>query len=72
MFCKAARAMIIKTVSLHDFQLDGQLFRQSGGGSIGLDLTGVVSDVYMCEWDRHLIGLMEEASMKAVVYKRYK
>ena len=45
------RLMIVKTMSLHDFQLDGQLYRQSRGGSIGLDLTGVVSDVYMCEWD---------------------
>ena len=26
----------------------------------------------MCEWDRHLIGLMEEARMENVVYKRYK
>ena len=72
MFCIAVRVMIIKTMSLHDFQLDGQLFRQSGGGSIGLDLTGVVSDVYMCEWDKHLIRLMEEAHMETVVYKRYK
>ena len=37
-----------------------------------MDLTGVVSDVYMCEWDRHLIGLMEEARMENVVYERYK
>ena len=72
MFCFAVRLMIVKTMSLHDFQLDGQLYRQSRGGSIGLDLTGVVSDVYMCEWDSRLIGMMEEAHMETVVYKRYK
>ena len=72
MFCSAVRLMIVKTMSLHDFQLDGQLYRQSRGGSIGLDLTGVVWDVYMCEWDRHLIGLMEDAHMETVVYKHYK
>ena len=72
MFCVAIRVMIVKTMSLHDFQLDGKVYRQSSGGSIGLDLTGVVSDIYMCEWDKHLLRKIEEDRMEVIIYKRYK
>ena len=48
------------------------IYRQSSGGSIGLNLTGVVSDIYMCHWDKQLIRLMEENDMQSIVYKRYK
>ena len=72
MFCIAVRVMIVKTMSLHDFQLDGKIYRQSSGGSIGLDLTGVVSDIYMCEWDRLLMMKMEDDGFLIMLYKRYK
>ena len=45
MFCMAIEIMVIKTMSLHDFQFDDRVFRQKSGGAIGLDLTGVVSDI---------------------------
>ena len=72
MFCAAMKLMIVKTMSLHDFRFDGKVYRQKGGGSIGLDLTGVISDIYMCEWDKALIRGMESAKMMQVLYKRYK
>ena len=72
MFCSAIEVMIVKTMSMHDFQFDGKIYRQKTGGSIGLDLTGVISDVYMCEWDRLLIQQMEGSGMDVVLYKRYK
>ena len=37
----------------------------------GLDLTGVISDIYMCKWDKTLIRGMESAKMMRVLYKRY-
>ena len=37
-----------------------------------MDLTGVVSDIFMCSWDKMLLEKMEESNIKAVVYKRYK
>ena len=51
MFCLAVEAMIIRIMCLHDYQFEDGIYRQVKGGSIGLDLTGVVSDVYMCYWD---------------------
>ena len=52
MFCLAIKCMIKVTMKNHDFQFNGTIYRQSSGGSIGLDLTGVLSNVYMCHWDK--------------------
>ena len=67
MFCKAIEVMIVQTMSHHDFQFDGEIRRQSSGGSIGLDLTGVLSDIYMCTWDKQLLELMRAEEMLVVV-----
>ena len=57
---------------MHDFQFDSTIYRQETGGSIGLDLTGVISDVYMCYWDRELIRRCREQLILFLLYKRYK
>ena len=46
--------------------------RQREGGSIGLDLTGVVADIYMGHWDSILISKLEEHNIGVKMYKRYK
>ena len=58
--------------SLQDYQIDGEVYRQAEGGSIGMDLTGVVSDIYMIEWDKELIKKIHESSIMVKLYKRYK
>ena len=72
MFCIAIGVMVRRTMELHDFEIDGKVFRQKKGGSIGLDLTGVVADIFMCGWDRMLLERMAENEMDAIVYERYK
>ena len=72
MFSIAVGMMIRRTMELHDFCIDGRIFRQKRGGSIGLDLTGVVSDIFMCRWDKILLERMALGEIDAVVYKRYK
>ena len=72
MFCRAIKVMIEKTMSLHDYVFDGEIIRQKGGGSIGLDLTGVVSDIYMNHWDKIFLQKLLEKNIIAHLYKRYK
>ena len=72
MFCVAVGIMVKRTMELHDFSIDGRIFRQKKGGSIGLDLTGVISDIFMCRWDKLLIERMSVCDIIAVIYKRYK
>ena len=72
MFCIAVGVMVKRTMELHDFVIDGKMFRQKKGGSIGLDLTGVVSDIFMLGWDKRLMERMVRKDMITVVYGRYK
>ena len=71
MFCVAVGIMV-RTMALHDFVIDGRVFRQEKGRSIGLDLTGVMSDIFMCEWDNMVLNKMANRGIHAVVYGRYK
>ena len=72
MFCIAVGVMVRRTMELHDFVIDGKVFRQKKGGSIGLDLTGVVSDIFMLGWDKRLMERMAQEEIVTVVYGRYK
>ena len=72
MFCLAIKAMIKTTMSLHDFHFEGRIYRQTSGGSIGLDLTGVLSDIYMCDWDEHLLRKCKNNNVDILMYQRYK
>ena len=55
MLCIAIEKMIIRIMSSHDFEFAGDIYRQNEGGAIGLDLNGVLADIYMCEWDGMLV-----------------
>ena len=59
-------------MTLHDFVMDGRIYRQNSGGSIGLDLTDVVADIFMCKWDRDLAEEIVKEKFDIIVYKRYK
>ena len=72
MFCDALGIMIKKTMEMHDYKYDKRIFRQVKGGAIGMDLTGVIADIYMCEWDKKMIESMVERGYKCEMYKRYK
>ena len=72
LFCIAIECMIKVTMALHDFQFNGTVYRQRSGGSIGLDLTGIISDVYMCFWDKELLKKCEEQTIDIQLYRRYK
>ena len=71
MFCEAIRILIRETISNHAFQFNGNIFKQETGGAIGLELVGVIANIYMCWWDRQLIQLMNDQKLKPKIYKRY-
>ena len=72
MFCRAIKIMITKTMSLHDYVFDGKIIRQREGGSIGLDLTGEVADIYMCHWDELFLQRLSANNIDTKLYERYK
>ena len=58
-------------LSNHYYTFDNQIYKQSKGGSIGSELTGEVSRVYMLRWDRKLMKKLEKLGWEVVLYKRY-
>jgi hypothetical protein len=71
MWCIAVEILVTKTMQNHCYMFEGQIYRQEEGGSIGLDLTGVVSDIYMSWWDVRLIDLLRGARYLMMMYVRY-
>ena len=72
MFCDAIGIMIKKTMEMHDYKFDSKVYRQLKGGAIGMDLTGVIADIYMCEWDKMLMEKIKNEGYECKMYKRYK
>ena len=55
----------------HLYIFDSEVYKQSRGGPIGLELTGVIADLVMIWFDKHFIKAAEEAGINIVLFKRY-
>ena len=63
--------MVAETITNHGYQYNGKIFKQEEGGAIGLELVGVVANIYMCWWDKQLLQRLAAENLKIEVYKRY-
>lgn len=71
MFSIAIGILVIETISNHGYQYNSKIYKQEEGGAIGLELVGVVANIYMCWWDKQLIDKVTENNMILELYKRY-
>ena len=71
MWREAVGVMVAQVMKNHCFKFRGKLYRQEEGGSIGLDLTGVIAEVYMSWWDKQLVAILHEDRIFMIFYKRY-
>ena len=55
----------------HVYTSDKQIKLQSKGGAIGLELTGVLAQLFMVWWDRQFKVKMDENGLRLRMYKRY-
>ena len=67
-----AAAISIGAVMQHHYLTIGcKIYRQTEGGSIGLDLTTEISSVYMSLWDEEFIKLWKHLGIQVDLYRRY-
>ena len=52
MIAEALRIVLLTVLRSHTYEFAGQIKRQWQGGPIGMELTGVVAQVFMVWWDR--------------------
>ena len=73
------RAVLAKTIEVairetfknHCYRFDGQLYRQTKGGAIGLRLTGIVCRLVMDRWAHSLIQALETVGITLDMLAKY-
>ena len=68
---EALRIVLLTVLQSHTYEFAGILKRQREGGPIGLELTGVVAQVFMVWWDRQLIERLNKINVKLKMHQRY-
>ena len=55
----------------HIYTYEGTNRRQKQGGAIGLQLTGVIADIFMTWWDKQFLMRLQQVNILCKLYKRY-
>ena len=58
-------------MSTHIYEVGDELKMQKKGGPIGLELTGVLANVFMIWWDKCFLDLLNKIGIKSGIYERY-
>ena len=67
-----AMRIVLKTLmETHTYEFAGEIRRQKEGGAIGMELTGVVAQVFLVWWDRQLRRKLAEVNFNLKLHKRY-
>ena len=71
MLVEAVRIVLRKLLETHTYDFAGEIRRQRAGGAIGMELTGVIAQVFMVWWDRQLTTKLEEVNIHFKLHERY-
>ena len=71
MLAEALRIVLLTVLRSHTYEFAGQIKRQSRGGPIGMELTGVVAQVFMVWWDRQFKERLRQVRKQLKIHKRY-
>ena len=71
MLVEALRIVLRRLLETHTYDFAGEIRRQREGGAIGMELTGVVAQIFMVWWDRELTRKVEEVNIHLNLHERY-
>ena len=71
MLVESLRVALGLVMKNHMYEFDGSIRKQMKGGSIGLELTGTIAQIFMMWYDKKIIEGLEAVGMKPLMYKRY-
>ena len=71
MFTAAMKVVLLFIKENHMYTFNNDIKLQSRGGPIGLELTGVLAQLFMVWWDRQCVKKVEDNGLRLRVYKRY-
>ena len=71
MLVEAMRVVLKALLETHTYEFAGITRRQTKGGAIGMELTGVVAQVFMVWWDRQYKNKLEQVNINLKLHERY-
>ena len=71
MLVEAVRIVLRRLLETHTYDFAGEIRRQKEGGAIGMELTGVVAQIFMVWWDKQLTTKLEEVNIRLKLHERY-
>ena len=71
MLVEAVRVVLHELLETHTYDFAGEIRRQKEGGAIGMEITGVVAQIFMVWWDRQLTHKLEEVNIQLNLHERY-
>ena len=71
MLVEAVRIVLRQLLETHTYNFAGEIRRQRAGGAIGMELTGVVAQIFMVWWDKQLKTKLDEVNIHPILHERY-
>ena len=71
MLVEAMRIVLKTLMETHVYEFVEEIRRQRKGGAIGMEITGVVAQIFMVWWDRELRRRLEEVNIRLKMHERY-
>ena len=71
MLVEAIRVVLKTLLETHTYEFANEIRRQRKGGAIGMELTGVVAQIFMVWWDGQLNGKLRELNIRLKLHERY-
>ena len=71
MMKEALRIVLEVILHNHTYIFNNEIRKQTTGGPIGMDLTGLIAKVFMAWWDTQMISKLAEVRIAVGMYKRY-
>ena len=71
MIAEALRIVLLTILRSHTYEFAGQIKRQQHGGPIGMELTGVVAQIFMVWWDRQFKERLRQVNQQLNLHERY-
>ena len=71
MLTEALRVVLKILLETHTYDFAGEVRRQRKGGAIGMEVTGVIAQIFMVWWDKELRRRLEAVNLQVRLYERY-
>ena len=71
MIVEAIRVVLKVLMETHTYEFANEIRRQRKGGAIGMELTGVVAQIFMVWWDKEFIRKRQEVDIRLKLHERY-